>query len=104
MELVGLWASPMPVPLPLIRCFNYAEVLNTITRRGEIGTSVPVFGLRADTLAFLAHHERSERGQLHRLTLLKAVGDLFQTSSTKADDSVRDKPTSGRRLRTDRRV
>jgi len=31
-----------------------ADGLNTITRRGEIGTSVPVFGLPADTLAFLA--------------------------------------------------
>jgi hypothetical protein len=27
--------------------------LNTITRRGEIGTEVPVFGLRRDTLTFL---------------------------------------------------
>jgi hypothetical protein len=35
-----------PVPLPLMRCFNIADGLNTITRRGEIGTSVPVFGLR----------------------------------------------------------
>ena len=30
----------------LIRCFRIADGLNTITRRGEIGTSVAVFGLR----------------------------------------------------------
>src|SRR5260370_16536070 len=43
----------MPLPLPLIRCFNMAEGLNTITRRGEIGTSVPVFGLRPIRFPFL---------------------------------------------------
>ncbi len=30
----------------LMRCLRIADGLNTITRRGEIGTSVPVFGLR----------------------------------------------------------
>ena len=30
----------------LIRCLRIAEGLNTITRRGEIGTSLPVFGFR----------------------------------------------------------
>src|ERR1700722_3701246 len=47
-------------------------------------------GLRvtADTLALLAHHERSERRQLHRLALLEAIGDLFQDQFDK-----------GRRLR-----
>jgi hypothetical protein len=31
---------------PLTCCFRIAEGLNTITRRGEIGTSTPVFGFR----------------------------------------------------------
>ena len=30
----------------LMHCLRIADGLNTITRRGEIGTSVPVFGLR----------------------------------------------------------
>ena len=30
----------------LIRCLRMADGLNTITRRGEIGTSLPVFGFR----------------------------------------------------------
>src|SRR5690349_21840452 len=37
-------------------------------------------GLRiaSDPLTFLAHHERAERRELHRLALLKAVGNLLQ--------------------------
>lgn len=31
---------------PLMRAFNTLEGLKTITRRGKIGTSTPVFGLR----------------------------------------------------------
>src|SRR3982074_2579369 len=43
-------SAPATAPLPggwlLIRCFIIAEGLNTTTRRGEIGTSMPVLGLR----------------------------------------------------------
>src|ERR1700761_5759065 len=37
-------------------------------------------GLRitTDTLTFLANHEAAERGELHRLALLQAVGYLLQ--------------------------
>src|SRR5262249_46841590 len=38
-------ASAPSVP-ELIRCLSMAEGLNTMTRRGEIGTSLPVLGLR----------------------------------------------------------
>src|SRR6266567_3091896 len=40
-------------------------------------------GLRvtSDALTLLAHHERAERRQLHRLALLKAVGDFLQNES-----------------------
>src|SRR5262245_26958053 len=41
---VTAYADSAP-PL-LIRCFRIADGLNTITRRGEIGTSLPVLGLR----------------------------------------------------------
>src|ERR1700730_8214553 len=33
-------------PSGLMRCLRIADGLNTITRRGEIGTSLPVFGFR----------------------------------------------------------
>ena len=39
-------ADQVAAPFLLMRCFRIADGLNTITRRGEIGTSVPVFGLR----------------------------------------------------------
>src|SRR6202051_3111001 len=35
-------------------------------------------GIAADALAFLAHHERAERRQLHRFATFKAVGDFLQ--------------------------
>src|SRR6478672_13859789 len=35
-----------PSGSPLMRCLRIADGLNTITRRGEIGTSLPVLGLR----------------------------------------------------------
>src|SRR5258708_18623282 len=36
-----------------MRCLRIADGLNTITRRGEIGTSVPVLGLRPMRCPFL---------------------------------------------------
>src|SRR5215813_2444137 len=35
-------------------------------------------GISPDALAFLAHHERTERRQFHRLTPFEAVGDFLQ--------------------------
>jgi len=37
----------------LMRCLRIVEGLNTTTRRGEIGTSSPVLGLRPDLWPFL---------------------------------------------------
>src|ERR1700754_2848219 len=34
--------------------------------------------ITTDTLTLLAHHERAERGKLHRLALLQAVGNFLQ--------------------------
>ena len=39
----ALLPSPLLTVWPLIRCFRIADGLNTMTRRGDIGTSVPVF-------------------------------------------------------------
>ena len=38
---------------PLMRFLRIAEGLNTMTRRGEIGTSLPVLGLRPTRWPFL---------------------------------------------------
>jgi len=35
-------------------------------------------GIAPDPLALLAHHERAERRELHRLATLEAIGDFFQ--------------------------
>jgi hypothetical protein len=44
-NIAATHATPPPGLWRLIRCFRIADGLNTTTR--EIGTSVPVFGLRA---------------------------------------------------------
>src|SRR5690348_3170376 len=44
---VERWVSPL-----LIWCFSAWEARNTSTRRGLIGTSVPVFGLRPTRCPF----------------------------------------------------
>ena len=43
----------MPVGPALMCCLRITDGLNTITRRGEIGTSVPVLGLRPMRWPFL---------------------------------------------------
>src|SRR5258705_3000239 len=83
----------MPLPLPLIRCFNIAEGLNSITRRGEIGSSVPVFGLRPIRWPFLRTMNDPNDDNFTVSPFSRQSVISFKTSSTKADDSVRDKPT-----------
>src|SRR6185437_9875611 len=49
----GYCESPPFSWWPLMRCLRIADGLNTITRRGEIGTSLPVLGLRPMRWPFL---------------------------------------------------
>src|ERR1044071_1515117 len=84
--LVGPW-------LPLIRCFRMADGLNTITRRGEIGTSVPVFGLRPIRWPFLRTMKEPNDDSFTVSPFSRQLVISFSTSSTNADDSVRDRPT-----------
>jgi hypothetical protein len=49
-------AIQLPSQAPLMRCFKMADGLNTMTRRGGIGTSAPVLGLRPILERF--HHDR----------------------------------------------
>ena len=87
------WPSPLLALLPLIRCFRMADGLNTITRRGEIGTSVPVFGLRPIRWPFLRTMNEPNDDSLTVSPFSRQSVISFRTSSTKADNSVRDKPT-----------
>ena len=63
---------------PLILAFSTLDGLNTITRRGRIGTSTPVFGLRPDALALGADDERTEAGKLDGFPARGRVADFVQ--------------------------
>src|SRR5712671_5496065 len=85
--LVGLVAAvsgAVPVD-PLLQNGRRLEHHYATRRNRHLGAGLRI---TSDTLTFLAHHERPERRQFHRLALLEAVGDLFQDQFDK-----------GRRLR-----
>src|SRR6267154_1573234 len=42
---------------------------------------LPGLGIAPNPLALLAHHERAERGQLHRFATFEAIGDLHHHRS-----------------------
>src|SRR5215468_3220450 len=77
----------------LMRCLRIADGLNTITRRGEIGTSVPVFGFRPIRWPFLrtTNEPNDESFTVSPRSRQSVIS--FSTSSTSAEDSVRDRPT-----------
>src|SRR5262249_21994010 len=77
----------------LMRCLRIADGLNTITRRGEIGTSVPVFGLRPMRWPFLRTTKEPNEESFTVSPRSRQSVISFNTSSTSADDSVRDRPT-----------
>ncbi len=78
---------------PLILCLRIADGLNTITRRGEIGTSVPVFGLRPMRWPFLRTMKEPNEDSFTVSPFSRQSVISFSTNSTNADDSVRDSPT-----------
>src|SRR5215468_11296681 len=76
-----------------IRVFRIADGLNTITRRGEIGTSFPVLGLRPIRWPFLrTTNDPNEESFTVSPRSRQSVISL-STSSTNVADSVRDRPT-----------
>src|SRR5215813_2058781 len=77
----------------LMRCLRIADGLNTITRRGEIGTSLPVFGLRPILWPFLrtTNEPNDESFTVSPRSRQSVIS--FKTSSTSVADSVRDNPT-----------
>src|SRR5487761_2550507 len=78
---------------PLMRCLRIADGLNTITRRGEIGTSLPVLGFRPIRWPFLrtTNDPNDESFTVSPRSRQSVIS--LSTSSTSAADSVRDKPT-----------
>src|SRR5262245_3132643 len=77
----------------LIRCFRMAEGLNTITRRGEIGTSLPVLGLRPILCPLLRTTNEPNEDSLTVSPRSRQSVISLSTSSTRLADSVRDNPT-----------
>src|SRR4051812_49834139 len=77
----------------LIRCLRIADGLNTMTRRGEIGTSLPVFGLRPTRWPFLRTTKEPKDDSFTVSPRSRQSVISLSTNSTNADDSVRDRPT-----------
>src|SRR6266550_4303530 len=76
-----------------MRCFRIADGLNTITRRGEIGTSLPVLGLRPILCPFLRTTKEPNEDSFTVSPLSRQSVISFNTISTRVADSVRDSPT-----------
>jgi hypothetical protein len=76
-----------------MRCLRIAEGLNTITRRGEIGTSLPVFGFRQILWPFLRTTKEPKDESFTVSPRSRQSVISFKTSSTNVADSVRDNPT-----------
>src|SRR5262249_60227474 len=77
----------------LIRCLRIAEGLNTITRRGEIGTSLPVLGFRPTRWPFLRTTNEPKDDSFTVSPRSRQSVISFSTSSTSVADSVRESPT-----------
>src|SRR3954468_23094455 len=86
------YACP-PSASELMRCLRIAEGLNTITRRGEIGTSLPVLGLRPTRWPFLRTTKEPNEESFTVSPRSRQSVISFKTSSTSAEDSVRERPT-----------
>src|SRR4029077_13467760 len=85
-------ASARVVP-ELMRCLRIAEGLNPMTRRGEIGTSLPVLGLRPMRWPFLRTTNEPNDDSFTVSPRSRQSVISLSTSSTSVADSVRDSPT-----------
>ena len=79
--------------MPLMRCLRIADGLNTMTRRGEIGTSLPVFGLRPIRWPFLRTTNEPNEDSFTVSPRSRQLVISPSTNSTSAADSVRERPT-----------
>src|SRR6185312_5421787 len=80
-------------PPPFMRCLRIADGLNTITRRGEMGTSLPVLGLRPIRCPFLRTTNDPKEDSFTVSPRSRQSVISFSTISTRVADSVRDNPT-----------
>src|SRR5262245_15689468 len=82
-----------PPASALMRCLRMADGLNTITRRGEIGTSLPVLGLRPILWPFLRTTKEPKEDSFTVSPRSRQSVISLSTNSTSVSDSVRDSPT-----------
>src|ERR1035437_6438532 len=78
---------------PLMRCLRIADGLNTITRRGEIGTSLPVLGFRPIRWPFLRTTNEPNEDNFTVSPRSRQSVISLSTNSTSEADSVRERPT-----------
>src|SRR5215218_413983 len=78
---------------PLMRALRTLEGLNTMTRRGSIGTSTPVLGLRPTRCPFSRTTNDPNEDSFTVSPALRLSQMCASTSSTSDADSVRDSPT-----------
>src|SRR5436190_8398973 len=83
----------LPSTPRLIRRLRMAEGLNTMTQRGEIGTSLPVFGLRPMRWPFLRTTNEPNNDSLTVSPRSRQSVISLSTISTSVADAVRDSPT-----------
>jgi hypothetical protein len=81
------------VPSPFMPCLRIGDALNTITRRGKIATSLPVFGLRPILWLLLRTTKEPKEDNFTVSPRSRQSVISFSTSSTNVVDSVRDNPT-----------
>ena len=76
-----------------MRALSMFEGLNTITRRGSIGTSIPVLGLRPTRSPLSRTTKEPKEDNFTVSPAVRQSQISSRTSSTSAADSVRDSPT-----------
>jgi hypothetical protein len=98
-DVPGIGATPseavgtLPFAAELIRCLRVADGLNTITRRADIGASLPVFGLRPMRWPFLRTTNKPNDDNFTVSPRSRQSVISLSTNSTREADSLRDRPT-----------
>jgi hypothetical protein len=77
----------------LVHSFKTGDGLNTITRRAEMDTALPVFGLRPILWRFFRTMKQPKEESLTASPRPRQSVISFRTSLTSTADSVRDRPT-----------
>ena len=70
--------------MPLMRCLRIADGLKTMTRLGEIGTSVPVFGFRPIRWPFFRTMNDPKDDSFTVSPFFKGIRDLVEDEFDKS--------------------